>query len=243
MYFGSGVVTGNTLFLVELKTKCFCNKCAPGKLLNAGAHRCPTSLCACLWLWFTVVWMLHVWHARKQICCPNVDCSGVLWMFAILSHVIDFCIKKYLCHTGYWLYDEGRALLHAGCFSASHSYRKPYGDSLALQTCLPLPLLFIPYLVPVMHCNAPLLSNFREELDIDLKDIYYKIRCVLMPMPSLGFNRQVVRDNPDFWGPLAVVLFFSMISLYGQFKVGISLLCKGKSKWNVGTQLLSSLHP
>ncbi|XP_013799369.1 protein YIPF4 isoform X3 [Apteryx mantelli] len=30
---------------------------------------------------------------------------------------------------------------------------------------------------------------------------------------------QVVRDNPDFWGPLAVVLFFSMISLYGQFKV------------------------
>lgn len=47
-----------------------------------------------------------------------------------------------------------------------------------------------------------------------------------MPMPSLGFNRQVVRDNPDFWGPLAVVLFFSMISLYGQFKVGVSLLPK-----------------
>ncbi|XP_028634832.1 protein YIPF4 isoform X2 [Grammomys surdaster] len=63
--------------------------------------------------------------------------------------------------------------------------------------------------------NKPLL----EELDIDLKDIYYKIRCVLMPMPSVGFNRQVVRDNPDFWGPLAVVLFFSMISLYGQFRV------------------------
>ncbi|KAG9344611.1 hypothetical protein JZ751_011283 [Albula glossodonta] len=63
--------------------------------------------------------------------------------------------------------------------------------------------------------NKPLL----EELDIDLKDIYYKIRCVLMPMPSLGFNRQVVRDNPDFWGPLAVVLLFSMISIYGQFRV------------------------
>uniref|UniRef100_G3NC08 Protein YIPF n=1 Tax=Gasterosteus aculeatus aculeatus TaxID=481459 RepID=G3NC08_GASAC len=58
-----------------------------------------------------------------------------------------------------------------------------------------------------------------EELDIDLKDIYYKIRCVLMPMPSLGYNRQVVRDNPDFWGPLAVVLLFSMISIYGQFRV------------------------
>lgn len=66
---------------------------------------------------------------------------------------------------------------------------------------------------------TPPLSLHREELDIDLKDIYYKIRCVLMPMPSLGFNRQVVRDNPDFWGPLAVVLLFSMISIYGQFRV------------------------
>ncbi|KFQ22768.1 Protein YIPF4, partial [Merops nubicus] len=73
--------------------------------------------------------------------------------------------------------------------------------------------------ITVVYSDTLLLYNFREELDIDLKDIYYKIRCVLMPMPSLGFNRQVVRDNPDFWGPLAVVLFFSMISLYGQFKV------------------------
>lgn len=71
---------------------------------------------------------------------------------------------------------------------------------------------------------------YREELDIDLKDIYYKIRCVLMPMPSLGFNRQVVRDNPDFWGPLAVVLFFSMISLYGQFRVSI---CYFIQIWNI----------
>lgn len=65
----------------------------------------------------------------------------------------------------------------------------------------------------------------REELDIDLKDIYYKIRCVLMPMPSLGYNRQVVRDNPDFWGPLAVVLLFSMISIYGQFRVSRRTQC------------------
>uniref|UniRef100_H2Z284 Protein YIPF n=2 Tax=Ciona savignyi TaxID=51511 RepID=H2Z284_CIOSA len=58
-----------------------------------------------------------------------------------------------------------------------------------------------------------------EELDIDLKDIYYKIRCVLLPIPSLGYNRQIVRDNPDFWGPLVVVLLFSVVSLYGQFRV------------------------
>lgn len=59
----------------------------------------------------------------------------------------------------------------------------------------------------------------REELDIDLKDIYYKLRCVLFPLPQLGFNRHVVRENPDFWGPLVVVLLYSLLSLYGQFRV------------------------
>lgn len=82
----------------------------------------------------------------------------------------------------------------------------------------------------------------REELDIDLKDIYYKIRCVLMPMPSLGYNRQVVRDNPDFWGPLAMVLLFSMFSIYGQFRVRMSLptlLCLGPSSCLSSWHLLS----
>lgn len=63
--------------------------------------------------------------------------------------------------------------------------------------------------------KAPLL----DELDIDLKDIYYKVRCVVFPCPFLGFKRQVLRDNPDFWGPLLVVLLFSMVSVYGQFRV------------------------
>ncbi|XP_003385778.1 PREDICTED: protein YIPF4-like [Amphimedon queenslandica] len=55
-----------------------------------------------------------------------------------------------------------------------------------------------------------------EELDIDLKDIYYKIRCVLFPIPSLGLERHVIRDNPDFWGPLFVVLGYALLSVYGQ---------------------------
>jgi len=58
-----------------------------------------------------------------------------------------------------------------------------------------------------------------EELDIDLKDIYYKLRCVLFPLPQLGFERKVLKENPDFWGPLLVVLIYSVLSLYGQFKV------------------------
>ncbi|XP_038074630.1 protein YIPF4-like [Patiria miniata] len=63
--------------------------------------------------------------------------------------------------------------------------------------------------------NKPLL----EELDIDLKDIYYKVRCVVFPCPFLGFQRQILRESPDFWGPLLVVLLFSAVSLYGQFRV------------------------
>lgn len=58
-----------------------------------------------------------------------------------------------------------------------------------------------------------------EELDIDVKDIYYKIRCVLFPLPQLGFERKVLKDSPDFWGPLVIVLCYSLISLWGQFKV------------------------
>lgn len=58
-----------------------------------------------------------------------------------------------------------------------------------------------------------------EELDVDLKDIYYKVRCVLFPCPYLGYKRQTLRDNPDFWGPLLIILLFSLFSVYGQFKV------------------------
>jgi len=63
--------------------------------------------------------------------------------------------------------------------------------------------------------NRPLL----EELDVDLRDIAYKLRCVIFPLPYLGYKRNVLRDNPDFWGPLIVILLFALISLYGQFRV------------------------
>ncbi|RUS83634.1 hypothetical protein EGW08_008602 [Elysia chlorotica] len=58
-----------------------------------------------------------------------------------------------------------------------------------------------------------------EELDIDLKDIYYKLRCVLLPLPQFGLNHHVVRESPDFWGPLLVILLYAIVSLYGQFRV------------------------
>ena len=67
-----------------------------------------------------------------------------------------------------------------------------------------------------------LIPLYREELDIDLKDIYYKVRCVLLPIQSFGLQKKVIRDNPDFWGPLFVVLAFALVSVYGQLKVSHS---------------------
>jgi hypothetical protein len=63
--------------------------------------------------------------------------------------------------------------------------------------------------------SAPLL----EELDIDLNEIKYKIKCVVMPVGNESLNRSVLRDNPDFWGPLLIVLAFALMSVYGQFRV------------------------
>jgi len=58
-----------------------------------------------------------------------------------------------------------------------------------------------------------------EELDIDPRDIYYKVRCVLLPLPYFRLKIQLVRDSPDFWGPLFVVLVYALLSLYGQLHV------------------------
>ena len=72
----------------------------------------------------------------------------------------------------------------------------------------------------------------REELDIDLKDIYYKVRCVLFPLPQLGFNRHILRESPDFWGPLLIILLYALVSLYGQFRVSHSRSwCRWSHSW------------
>ena len=67
------------------------------------------------------------------------------------------------------------------------------------------------------NANVLNLSLHRDELDVDLKDIYYKIRCVLLPF--LGLKKSVIRDAPDFWGPLFVVIIYAVVSLYGQLRV------------------------
>lgn len=60
---------------------------------------------------------------------------------------------------------------------------------------------------------------FREELDIDLSDIYYKVRCVLFPLPYFRLKLCIVRESPDFWGPLFIVSTYALLSLYGQLSV------------------------
>ncbi|CAJ0576137.1 unnamed protein product, partial [Mesorhabditis spiculigera] len=58
-----------------------------------------------------------------------------------------------------------------------------------------------------------------EELDIDLTDIYYKVRCVLLPLPYFRLKLSIVRESPDFWGPLMVVVAYALLSIYGQMSV------------------------
>lgn len=63
-----------------------------------------------------------------------------------------------------------------------------------------------------------------EELDINLNEIQYKVKCVLLPIANENFDRSVLRENPDFWGPLLIVLLFALFSVYGQFRVKNILL-------------------
>jgi len=48
-------------------------------------------------------------------------------------------------------------------------------------------------------------------LDIDLKDILYKIRCVLFP---IKINREVLLASPDFWGPMFVILLYGFLLVF-----------------------------
>ena len=36
----------------------------------------------------------------------------------------------------------------------------------------------------------------RQELDVDVQDIFYKIRSVLLPFASMGMQRERIRDSP-----------------------------------------------
>ncbi|VDK62382.1 unnamed protein product [Onchocerca ochengi] len=67
----------------------------------------------------------------------------------------------------------------------------------------------------IIDFQKPLL----EELDIDLSDIYYKVCCVLFPLPYFRLKLCIVRESPDFWGPLFIVSTYALLSLYGQLSV------------------------
>jgi hypothetical protein len=45
-----------------------------------------------------------------------------------------------------------------------------------------------------------------------------------LPLPYFRLKLTQVRECPDFWGPLLVVLAFALLSLYGQFSVSWKIL-------------------
>ncbi|KAL7061032.1 hypothetical protein AAHC03_09364 [Spirometra sp. Aus1] len=58
-----------------------------------------------------------------------------------------------------------------------------------------------------------------EELDIDVNSIAKKMKAVILPCAKSGLDPTAVREHPDFWGPLLVVILFSFVSLVGQLRV------------------------
>ncbi|KNC49546.1 YIPF4 protein [Thecamonas trahens ATCC 50062] len=70
-----------------------------------------------------------------------------------------------------------------------------------------------------------------EELDIDVWDIAYKIRCVVLPF---RFDKSIILTQTDFWGPFFVVLAYALLSLWGNMAVLSWIL----TIWAVGSGLI-----
>ena len=49
--------------------------------------------------------------------------------------------------------------------------------------------------------------------EIDCNDILYKVRCVLVPY---NINRAILKETPDFWGPLLCVILYSFVQIWGE---------------------------
>jgi hypothetical protein len=45
----------------------------------------------------------------------------------------------------------------------------------------------------------------REELDVDLGDIYRKIKCVLVPVAAMSGQRDAIRDSPGLSLTLSLI--------------------------------------
>jgi hypothetical protein len=70
-----------------------------------------------------------------------------------------------------------------------------------------------------------------EELDINPYEILYKIRCVLLPFK---FERSILLSNPDFWGPMAVVVAYALLLIWGQ----LSVVSWVMTMWLIGSFLI-----
>ena len=54
-------------------------------------------------------------------------------------------------------------------------------------------------------------SSLVEELDLDFMAIGKRVQYVVLPFVYQN-EHNAVKENPDFWGPLFVVMTFSMVS-------------------------------
>ncbi|KAL0228308.1 hypothetical protein RCL1_004451 [Eukaryota sp. TZLM3-RCL] len=56
-----------------------------------------------------------------------------------------------------------------------------------------------------------------EELDINVTDIYHKIRLILLPFKHSFSDRSHLVSSPDFWGPLLIVTMYGVLCFFKHF--------------------------
>ena len=58
-----------------------------------------------------------------------------------------------------------------------------------------------------------------QELDINLSEIKYKIKCVIMPIANENLNRNVLRDNPGNICNIKIITRHQKIIYFDYFKI------------------------
>ena len=62
--------------------------------------------------------------------------------------------------------------------------------------------------------------RLREELEIDVGSIIAKARCIVLPTAAnRAYLQQNLQESADFWGPVSLATAYSLLIVWGQFKV------------------------
>ena len=82
------------------------------------------------------------------------------------------------------------------------------------------------------------IATAREELEIDVGSIVAKARCIALPTAAnRAWLQQNLAESADFWGPVSLATAYSVLIVWGQFKVVPWVI----SVWVAGSLLVYTL--